>query len=261
MDTGKSLPPLPSSSEQTLGSGASDSGVDFETTKTGQYADDCPALNIAIFIVGSRGASSLESLELRWRHCHRVSFQLRPGDVQPYVALALGLIKSRGHRVRLATHGEFKDFVLKANEHLAGLVGPRGESLEGKLEFFDAGGDPRELMAYMVKSELTLCGGGRPHRSASGDGSAWNAKWKTGLTVDPGLMPGIGSIVNGDVFSKRKMTAEYIKGFYKATFFPDARNGPFAADAIISNPPAFAHIHVAQCLGIPLHMSFSTPSV
>lgn len=57
------------------------------------------------------------------------------------------------------------------------------------------------------------------------------------------------------------MTAEYIKGFYKATFFPDARNGPFAADAIISNPPAFAHIHVAQCLGIPLHMSFSTPSV
>lgn len=70
-------------------------------------------------------------------------------------------------------------------------------------------------------------------------------------------MPGIGSIVNGDISAKRKMTAEYIKGFYKSTFFPDARNGPFAADAIISNPPAFAHIHVAQCLGIPLHMSFS----
>lgn len=78
--------------------------------------------------------------------------------MQPYVALALGLIKSRGHRVRLATHGEFKDFVLKANEHLVGLVGPRGEVLEGKLEFFDAGGDPRELMAYMVKSELAFIG-------------------------------------------------------------------------------------------------------
>jgi hypothetical protein len=55
--------------------------------------------------------------------------------------------------VRLATHGEFKDFVLKANEQLVGLVGPRGEALEGKLEFFDAGGDPRALMAYMVKSK------------------------------------------------------------------------------------------------------------
>lgn len=79
--------------------------------------------------------------------------QLIEGDVQPYLALALGLIRSRGHRVRLATHGEFKDFVLKANEQLVGLVGPRGEALEGKLEFFDAGGDPRALMAYMVKSK------------------------------------------------------------------------------------------------------------
>jgi len=70
-------------------------------------------------------------------------------------------------------------------------------------------------------------------------------------------MPGIGSIINGDIASKRKMTAAYLKGFYNSTFFPDRRNGPFAADAIISNPPAFAHIHVAEALGIPLHMSFS----
>lgn len=78
------------------------------------------------------------------------------GDVQPYIALALGLIKDAGHRVRLATHGEFRDFVLQANTHLKGYRGPSGEPLEGKLEFFDAGGDPRELMAYMVKSELHL---------------------------------------------------------------------------------------------------------
>ena len=32
------------------------------------------------------------------------------GDVQPYVALGLGL-KKAGHNVRLATHGEFSSFV------------------------------------------------------------------------------------------------------------------------------------------------------
>lgn len=31
----------------------------------------------------------------------------------------------------------------------------------------------------------------------------------------------------------------------------------FVADAIISNPPAFAHIHCAEALGIPLLASFS----
>lgn len=54
------------------------------------------------------------------------------------------------------------------------------------------------------------------------------------------------------------MTKEMLRGFYRSTFFPDARSArEFAADAIISNPPAFAHLHVAEALGLPLHMSFS----
>lgn len=36
-------------------------------------------------------------------------------------------------------------------------------------------------------------------------------------------------------------------------------NSPFVADAIIANPPSFAHIHCAQALGIPLHLMFTMP--
>jgi hypothetical protein len=31
----------------------------------------------------------------------------------------------------------------------------------------------------------------------------------------------------------------------------------FVADAIIANPPSFAHVHIAEKLGIPLHMMFT----
>jgi hypothetical protein len=72
------------------------------------------------------------------------------------------------------------------------------------------------------------------------------------------LLPGLPSLLAGDVGKKRKMAAQMLRGFYRSTFFPDARSAQeFAADAIISNPPAFAHVHIAEALGIPLHMSFS----
>jgi hypothetical protein len=78
---------------------------------------------------------------------------IRLGDVQPYLALAIRLITSHSHRVRIATHGVFESFVLSANSHLRGKLGRGGMALEGRLEFFDVGGDPKELMAYMVRSE------------------------------------------------------------------------------------------------------------
>jgi len=51
------------------------------------------------------------------------------GDVQPFVALGQEL-KEVGHRVRLATHGVFENFVKDSG-----------------LEFFSIGGDPADLMA------------------------------------------------------------------------------------------------------------------
>jgi UDP:flavonoid glycosyltransferase YjiC (YdhE family) len=155
-----------------------------------------PPLNVVIQVVGSRG------------------------DVQPFVSLGKVLKETYGHRVRLATHPNFKKFVQ-----------------ENGLEFFSIGGDPSQLMAFMVKN--------------------------------PGLMPGFRSVANGDVGQRRRDVAEYIQGCWRSCYEagdgitnddpskPAAR--PFVADCIIANPPSFAHIHCAEKLGIPLHIMFTMP--
>jgi hypothetical protein len=152
------------------------------------------------------------------------------GDVQPFVALAKVLQKTYGHRVRLATHLVFRKFIE-----------------ENGIEFFSIGGDPAELMAFMVKN--------------------------------PGLMPGIDALRNGDVGKKRREMYEIMIGCWRSCFEsgdgtgvavtddrpgeePDLSNRdpadkPFVADAIIANPPSFAHIHCAEKLGIPLHLMFT----
>lgn len=80
--------------------------------------------------------------------------------------------------------------------------------------------------------------------------------------LDPGLLPGWESLTNGDVKKKTRMTKVLLRGFYNSTYFPDPVSGDqFGADAIISNPPAFAHVHVAEALGLPLLMSFSQSMV
>jgi hypothetical protein len=150
-----------------------------------------PPLNVVIQVVGSRG------------------------DVQPFVALGKVLRDVYGHRVRLATHPTFKDFVQ-----------------DNGLEFFSIGGDPSQLMSFMVKN--------------------------------PGLMPNIHSLMSGDVSQRRRDVAEYIQGcwrscyetgdgvtdndfheFPKNEFSSEPAARPFVADCIIANPPSFAHIHCA----------------
>ncbi|KAH8657897.1 putative glucosyl/glucuronosyl transferase [Xylariales sp. PMI_506] len=158
-----------------------------------------PRLNVVMQVVGSRG------------------------DVQPFVALGKVLKDTYGHRVRLATHPNFKDFVQ-----------------ENSLEFFSIGGDPSRLMASMVTNPSLL----PSFRSLrNGDVSqrrrdvaeyiqgCWRSCYKAGdgmglRAADPGSEP------------------EAI---------------PFVADCIIANPPSFAHIHCAEKLGIPLHIMFTMP--
>lgn len=58
------------------------------------------------------------------------------GDVQPYIALCKGLMKE-GHRCRIATHDEFKDWI---EEH--------------GIEYRSVGGDPGELMRICVENNF-----------------------------------------------------------------------------------------------------------
>ena len=136
------------------------------------------------------------------------------GDVQPFVALGKELQLS-GHRVRIATHSAFKGFVE-----------------DNGLEFFSIGGDPAELMAFMVKY--------------------------------PGMIPGRQAVLDGEIQTKRKAMAEMFDGCWRSCV--EAANGidevelnnpPFIANAIIANPPSFAHIHCAEKLRIPLHLMFT----
>ncbi|KAB8227669.1 uncharacterized protein BDW43DRAFT_293587 [Aspergillus alliaceus] len=132
------------------------------------------------------------------------------GDVQPFIALGNELQK-HGHRVRLATHNVFGTFVRDSG-----------------LEFYPIGGDPAELMAYMVKN--------------------------------PGLIPQMKSLRAGDIQKKRAMVAEMLHGCWKSCIEDDPMSQtPFVADAIIANPPSFAHIHCAQALGVPVHLMFTMP--
>ena len=153
-----------------------------------------PKLNIVIIVIGSRG------------------------DIQPFVKIGKILQEQYGHRVRLATHPAFKDFIEKEN----------------KLEFFSVGGNPSELMAFMVKN--------------------------------PGLIPTMETVTSGEVGRRRAAMYEMFLGMWQACIsttdeaidMPNVKNAaekrPFVADAIIANPPSFAHVHLAERLGIPLHL-------
>ena len=158
-----------------------------------------PRLNIVIIVIGSRG------------------------DIQPFLRVGRILHDEYGHRVRIATHPAFKDFVEQ----------------DGALEFFSVGGDPSELMAFMVKN--------------------------------PGLVPSIETIRAGDIGARRAQMSEMFEGMWRACInsTDDEKNrsnstmmgnsDPFVADAIIANPPSFAHIHIAERLGVPLHLMFTFP--
>lgn len=103
-----------------------------------------PRLNIVIMVIGSRG------------------------DIQPFLKIGKILKEKYGHRIRIATHPVFKEFVEKD-------IG---------LEFFSVGGDPSELMAFMVKN--------------------------------PGLIPSIETVRAGEIGRRRDAMQKMFQGFWRA---------------------------------------------
>lgn len=94
------------------------------------------------------------------------------------------------------------------------------------------------------------------------------------MVKNPGLMPGMDSLKQGDVGKRRKAMYEMFVGCWRSCVEAGDGMGPeiagnleavdplhaediFIADAIIANPPSFAHIHCAERLAIPLHMMFT----
>lgn len=131
------------------------------------------------------------------------------GDLNPFMAIALKL-QDQGHRVRLATHAEYRDKVLS-----------RG------LEFYPLGGDPKALSEFMVKSKGSI-------------------------------LPSLGSA--NDALEMVPMLKEIVYSTWKAMSQPDPESSQaFRPDALIANPPAYGHIHIAEKLQIPLIMTIPQP--
>ncbi|KAF0474114.1 UDP-Glycosyltransferase/glycogen phosphorylase [Gigaspora margarita] len=102
------------------------------------------------------------------------------GDVQPYIALAKGLMKE-GHKVRIATHGEYKDWIESHG-----------------IEFGYVGGNPAELMRICVENGMFTLGffreGVTNFRGWLDDllKTSWDACQGTDLIIEsPSAMSGI----------------------------------------------------------------------
>ncbi|PKI57424.1 hypothetical protein CRG98_022075 [Punica granatum] len=92
------------------------------------------------------------------------------------------------------------------------------------VDFYPLGGDPRVLAGYMARNK--------------------------------GLIPS----GPGEISIQRKQLKAIIDSLLPACTEPDLETGsPFRAQAIIANPPAYGHAHVAEALGVPLHIFFTMP--
>lgn len=80
------------------------------------------------------------------------------------------------------------------------------------------------------------------------------------MVRNPALLPSMDLLKGGEVPRKRRMMAEVLRGFWESCNNPDRfSKRPFVAEAIIANPPSFAHAHLGQALGIPVQVMFIMP--
>jgi hypothetical protein len=78
------------------------------------------------------------------------------------------------------------------------------------------------------------------------------------MVNNPGIIPGVKTLRGGEIKRRRRDVAINLESAWRSCIEPaDGDLRPFIADAIIANPPSFAHLHCAEKLGIPLHLMFT----
>ena len=149
-----------------------------------------PKLNIVVMVLGSRG------------------------DIQPFLKIGQ-ILREHGHRVRIASHPAFREFVER----------------DTGLEFFSVGGDPAELMAFMVKN--------------------------------PGLIPSMDAVRSGEIGRQREQMFHMFQGFWRACINasddePNTHNVRMMSQ---SNPFIVSPPHLLACcpLAPTLHRHRSSP--
>ncbi|CAK4695883.1 unnamed protein product, partial [Aphanomyces euteiches] len=142
----------------------------------------------------------------------------------------------------VGTHGDVAPFVgigkrLQKDGHrvrLATHATYRSFVTKNGLEFYPLAGDPKELSAYMVKT--------------SGHIVSFNYE-----------------VLTKDTPRNIKTIDEILHSTWPAVSARDPDGNPllppFRAQAIISNPVTYGHVHVAEKLGVPLHIMFPQPWV
>lgn len=185
----------------------------------GQPGQTLPSLNVVMHAVGSKA------------------------DVKPFVALGQALKNTFGHRVRVATHTILKGFIE-----------------ENGLEFFNIGGDPAELTALMVnKNPSGMLPGTKLLRSndiikrRECIYDVLKACWRSCFESGDGM-----NMEDSHQQPERELVnSSNLNGSDSISYSEGAFDKPFVADAIIANPPSFAHIHCAEKLGIPLYLMYT----
>lgn len=137
-------------------------------------------------------------------------------------------LQADGHRVRLATHANFKEFVLTAG-----------------LEFFPLGGDPKVLAAceFLIKTVIF------PFYSTIV--IILPVIFNADMVKNKGFLPSGPS----EIYIQRNQIRDIIFSLHPACVDPDPdTNIPFKLDAIIANPPAYGKTYIVLC-----QISFTGP--
>ncbi|KAF4677785.1 hypothetical protein FOL47_010379 [Perkinsus chesapeaki] len=150
------------------------------------------------------------------------------GDVEPYIAISKEL-NAMGHHCRLCTHEKFRNVIEKNG-----------------IEFFpmalDAPGhwQPETLMKIASESP----------------------SWNPGFLVSPHDMNFV--LHNTSLMKQSVRELFFFPGWEKGDVgaWGAVKSAPekrWVTHAMISNPPAYVHVHIAERLGVPLHMFFPMP--